>query len=463
MRIERLARSANVRQAALQAVTVVLAFLAAGALARAVIRRVEVRAAYAEIVQMEDDLSDLLRARGVDALRRRLDAPGHDPSRVARLEAPDGARLAGALPPLPAPFPPEGPIWTEALLGRWPDRRHVLALRKLEPGGLRLTVGEDLSFEERKDDALLLVMALLAAALASLGLAAGALAGGRVLRRVDAMVGAVDAYAAGDRRGRPSFATEDEGELSELARALTDMMAREDRLVEGLRQVSTSIAHDLRRPLAHHNQAIAQALAAPADAVDHRAELEAAAARVEEVLVTFQALLHIAELEAGAPGLKPVPVDLNAVARNVVAAYAPAAEEGGRTLSFVASPGEAMVRGEARVLGRMIANLVENAIVHTPPGTRVSVVVSVEGPSVSVTDDGLGVPERARARLLERFYREETSRLTPGSGLGLSLAAAACQAFGGALTVHDAAPGLRVVAEFSQGQLRSARAEGSPK
>ena len=449
MRIERLARSANVRQAAVQATTVVVAFVIAGALAWTAIRRVEVRAAYAEIVQMEDDMSDILRARGVDALKRRLAAPGHDPSRVARLETAGGDLLAGGLPTLPAPFPPAGPAWTEAEFGAWPNAHHVLALRKAEPDGLRLTVGEDLSFEERKDDALLLVMALLAAALASLGLVSGAVAGRRVLRRVDAMVGAVDAYAAGDRRGRPSFGAEGGGELGELARALNAMMDREDRLVDGLRQVSSSIAHDLRRPLAHHNQAIADALARADHEVDHRAELQAAADRVDEVLQTFQALLHIAELEAGAPGLTPTPVDLGGVARKIVEAYGPAAEAGGRTLALDAPTIPAIVQGEPRVLGRMIANLVENALLHTPSGTSVEVVVSAEGPRLSVVDDGPGVAEPARSRLVDRFYRVETSRSTPGSGLGLALAAAACRAFGGTLTLADAAPGLRVVADFA--------------
>jgi signal transduction histidine kinase len=105
--------------------------------------------------------------------------------------------------------------------------------------------------------------------------------------------------------------------------------------------------------------------------------------------------------------------------------------------------------GEQRVVGRMIANIVDNALIHTPGGTNVVVRVDAKGPRVIISDDGMGVPEAARSRLFERFFRLDASRSTPGSGLGLALAAATAQAFGGRLSAEDAAPGLRIVADFA--------------
>ena len=448
MRLRRLARAASFRQAAVQTGAFLVAFLLAGVVAVAVIRQIEVRAARAEIAQLEDDMTDLLKARGAGALTARLDAPQHDPSRVFRLEDTTGHRLAGRLPPL---WPREGPAraWMEASLGAWPGAHHVLAYSRDEAGGLRLTVGEDLSIEDRKNDAILAVIVSLAAAVAGLGLGIGAINGRKVLKRVDAMSQVVEAYAAGDRGARNAVTPRSRDELDDLAQALNRMMVREDGLVEGLRQVSSSLAHDLRRPLARHNQAIAETLASAASEADCREALAAASERVDEVLQTFQALLHIAELEAGAPGLPLAPVDLCEISSNIVDAYTPLAEAGGRGLTLHAPTAPAMIMAEPRVLGRMIANLIENALTHTPAGTQVDVHVAAEGPRLEVGDDGPGVAEAARNKLMERFYRLDASRSTPGSGLGLALAAAVCRAFGGTLSVHAGAPGLRVIADFT--------------
>ena len=448
MRLRRLARAASFRQAAVQTGAFLVAFFLAGAVAVAVIRRIEVRAARAEIAQLEDDMTDLLKARGAGALAARLNAPKRDPSRVFRLEDATGRWLAGRLPPL---WRRNGPdrAWMEASLGNWPGAHHVLAYSRDEAAGLRLTVGEDLSIEDRKDDAILAVMVSLAAALAGLGLAVGVINGRRVLKRIDAISQVVEAYAAGDRGARNTVTFRSRDELDELAQALNRMMVREDGLVEGLRQVSSSLAHDLRRPLARHNQAIAETLASAASEADCREALSAASERVDEVLQTFQALLHIAELEAGAPGLSLAPVDLCEISRKVVEAYTPLAEAEGRRLTLHAPAAPAIIMAEPRVLGRMVANLIENGVAHTPTGTHVEVHVAAEGPRLEVSDDGPGVPEAALARLMERFYRVDASRSTPGSGLGLALAAAVCRAFGGDLSVHAGAPGLRVIADFT--------------
>ncbi len=446
----RLTRSSSVRLAALQTLLFVLVFVVAGAGALVMVRRAEYRAAHAELDEVEDDITDLLRRQGLPALLAKT-SRRHDPGRDYRLEDAQGRLVAGALPAPPRPpagSPPK--FWSTYSVP--PADGHVggavLAFTRPEPGDLRLTVGEYLAVKAAQDDSLLFGIVGLAALVAALGLTGGVLVGQRVQRRVDQIAATVEAYANGDRGARIPVR---EGALSEhdqLARAINNMMERQNRLIEGLRQVTSAVAHDLRRPLAHHNQDIARALAGPRSLPAYRGALIAASERVEDVLRTFQALLHIAELEAGAPGLLLDPVDVAAVAVRVVEAYTPAAEAGGRTLRLTASGPGLMVKAEPRVLGQAVANLVENALTHTPRGTTVTVAVDGARRRLTVEDDGPGVPEAARGRIFDRFFRQDASRTTPGSGLGLALVAAAVQAFGGTLVAESADPGLRLVAEF---------------
>jgi signal transduction histidine kinase len=414
------------------------------------IRRAEFSAAHAEMEEYEDDVTELLTEHGVAGLIARA-ARRHEVVRDFRVQDPAGRLLAGDLPPPPGLAPGPQRFWAVypvARGGESPGGR-VLAFVRPEPGGLKLVVGEYLRVREQKDDSLLIGSVGLAGVVAVLGLAGGVLVGQRTQRRVDQIAQTVARYADGARSERIPLGPAAGSDHDRLARAINDMMDRENRLIEGLRQVSSAIAHDLRRPLAHHNQEIAAALAGPRSVVAYREALSAASARVSEVLQTFQSLLHIAELEAGAPGLKLEPVEVNPIVARVVEAYLPAAEEGGRRLMHEARGGPLVIPADPHVLGRTIANLVENALAHTPAGTRVLVLVDGARRSIVVEDDGPGVPEPAREKIFQRFFRLDVSRSTPGNGLGLALALAAIQAFGGVLRAEDAGPGLRIVADFT--------------
>ena len=258
-------------------------------------------------------------------------------------------------------------------------------------------------------------------------------------------------YGAGDVGVRARTGARAPSDLDDLAAALNHMLERTTRLMTGLRQVSADIAHDLRRPLARHNERIARTLQAPASVDLYREALVSASGEVDDVLRTFQALLHIAELEAGAPGLATEPVDLGEVAGRVVAAYLPMAEEGRRTLALTGAPQPtARVLATPDLLAQMTANLVENALTHTPAGSHVIVAIEAEGLKLSVTDNGPGVPADTLQRIFERFTRLDASRSTPGTGLGLALSSAIAQAFEGRLYAESAHPGLRVVADFSR-------------
>ena len=449
MRLERLWRATSFRLALWQTLLFVVAFGAAGVLADVVVRRDELQAVDAEITAEVSDLRAVYAAGGLAALRNTVAARQRDPSIWEfRVQGPGGRLIAGDLP---AAGPP---AWSTRRLveGDLPDDQSevVRALRTVL-GGLSLTVGEDLGARERADNALLTAVLAVAAGAVALSLLTGAALAGRALSRVAEMAQTMHRYGAGELDARASAEARAPSDLDALAAALNQMLERTTRLMTGMRQVSADIAHDLRRPLARHNERIARALGGPASVDAYRDALVSASQEVDDVLRTFQALLHIAELEAGAPGLATEPVDLGEVAARVVAAYLPLAEEGGRILTLDAQASSAaQLLATAALLSQMTANLVENALTHTPAGSHVRVAVEADGLRLVVADDGPGVPEAALERIFERFVRLDASRSTPGVGLGLALSSAIAQAFDGRLYAELANPGLRVVADFSR-------------
>ncbi|NIN37629.1 MAG: hypothetical protein GTO67_02630 [Gammaproteobacteria bacterium] len=127
-------------------------------------------------------------------------------------------------------------------------------------------------------------------------------------------------------------------------------------------------------------------------------------------------------------------------------------EDEGRRLETAIAPG-VPVHGDRELLTQMLANLVENGLRHTPAGTVLTTRLSkcADRVRLEVSDTGRGVPEEERARVLERFYRLDRSRSTPGSGLGLGLVAAVAKLHGARIALVDNEPGLRVVLEFDPG------------
>ena len=153
-------------------------------------------------------------------------------------------------------------------------------------------------------------------------------------------------------------------------------------------------------------------------------------------------------------GLGFGPVDLSAVLEAVLEVYASAAEEKNQFL-VQRIPARIIVVGDRALLTQMLANLVENAVRHSPPGARIELALSIadrtNAAQVTVSDDGPGIPENERTKVFRRFYRLDASRSTPGNGLGLALVAAVADLHGAAIELCDNVPrGLRVVLTFTE-------------
>jgi signal transduction histidine kinase len=278
-----------------------------------------------------------------------------------------------------------------------------------------------------------------------LAIAGGLLLGRNFLRRIDTIGRTSRAIMEGDLSARiPARGTNDE--IDQLVAGLNAMLDRIQQLLEGVRQVSSDIAHDLRTPLGRLRQRLEDAREHATSTADYAAATEDAIAEADQMLEIFAALLRIAQIEAGAQKSAFSAIDLSELARSVGEAFQPAAEDSQHTLALVVADGVTL-QGDRQLLAQLLSNLIENALNHTPPGTTVtlSVAKGAGGPEIAVMDNGPGIPPAEREKVFERFYRLDRSRGTAGSGLGLALVKAIAGVHGLAIHLEDRNPGLAVI------------------
>jgi signal transduction histidine kinase len=267
---------------------------------------------------------------------------------------------------------------------------------------------------------------------------AGTATFGLVVRcRIDATRTTALAIIDGDLSHRVPVAANG-GVFAAQAEAINRMLDRIATLVDGLRHVANDVAHDLRTPLARlRSRLTVAAERTPSD------ELEAAIEQCDELLAIFGAILRIAEIDTGDRRSAFGQVALHDLAGEVVDTLSDAAQDEGRTLATGILPA-ITIAGDRQLLSQALYNLVENALHHTPPGTRVAVSLAVTGDAVSlcVADSGPGIAEDDKALARRRFGRLEASRHRPGHGLGLPIVDAIARLHGGRLELADARPGL---------------------
>ena len=311
------------------------------------------------------------------------------------------------------------------------------------PGGFYLLVGRDLYELQALRSRLVRTLSWGLAMTVGLALAGGLVMSRSRVRRIGAINEAIDGVMAGDLSRRiPTESSS--GDIEELVVKLNRTLDELEKLVEGVRRVSDSIAHDLRTPLARLKTRLERLRQ-----MDHSEEADKAAEEADKLLATFGALLRIARIESGERRSAFDRVDLTALIDDVAELYQPLIEEKGKKLVIHNAPRIA-VRGDRDMLFQAVANLLDNALKHTPPEGRIELSLgrSHQRSEVVVADDGPGIPEPERDKVLDRFYRLDTSRTTPGSGLGLSLVAAVADLHDARLRFEANAPdgsGLRVV------------------
>jgi signal transduction histidine kinase len=278
----------------------------------------------------------------------------------------------------------------------------------------------------------------------ALALVGGVLAGRRIMRKIESVSETTRDIVAGDltRRVRGTSAGD---EFDHLAASINSMLDRIQSLMGELQQVTTDIAHDLRTPLSRLRQRLESAQRPDAAAADLRTAVAGTIGEIDVILGIFGALLRIAQIESGARRSGFSAVDLNELLGTVAELYRSSAEE--KRQAFLVSVDDNLhVRGDRELLLQLFANLVDNAIKHSPPESTIAVSASREAglARIVIADNGPGIPAHLHAKVLQRFFRLESSRTTQGSGLGLSLAHAIVKLHEATLELWDNQPGLRV-------------------
>lgn len=293
-----------------------------------------------------------------------------------------------------------------------------------------------------------LLKVLLVGALVTLGvgLMGAAFIGLGSLRRLDAVTASIKQIVAGDLSQRlPTHRHHDD--LDRLVRVVNGMLDEIERLMNEVKGVCDAIAHDLRTPLTSMIAGLERVQRRALTIDDFRQALDDVFIDATGMLRTFNALLRISEIESGVRRESFLPLNLASVLKDVYEYYEASAEE--KCLTYrceIEEGGSFDLDGDPNLLFEAFANLIENAIKFSPERGAVTIQLARRhrGIHLAVQDNGPGIPESEHKAVLQRFYRGEASRHTPGNGLGLSLTSAIATMHGMTLAFDRIKAGCRV-------------------
>ena len=363
------------------------------------------------------------------------------------LADPSLAPVAGNLAAWPAAFAGAAGWGTFETPDPGPDaagRPLARATWQTLPDGSRLLVGKDI--DDLDEFARHIITALALSVLFTFVLAgfSSVFVTRRTLGRIEAINATSRAimHSGLARRRIPAKSTGDEWD--QLAENLNRMLDRIEELMAEVKEVSDNVAHDLRTPLARMRGRLEKAYVGRRDGAADQTLIGDTMADLDAVLRMFTSLTRISQIETSARMAAFRTVDLAHLAREVAELFDAAAEEKGCRLT-VAADGPVPVIGDRDLLFDAVANVLDNAIKHGRDAGEVTLAVTGEddGATLTVADDGPGIPATETQQVFRRFYRLEPSRRTPGNGLGLSLVAAVARLHSARITLADNAPGLR--------------------
>ena len=229
-------------------------------------------------------------------------------------------------------------------------------------------------------------------------------------------------------------------EVTQLAESFNGMLDRIDTLVEGLREVTDTLAHDLRTPIAGIRGVAEVTLRVRRDPGAYQEALYQIIEQLDRLLTRFNSILDVAEAESGALALRFDTVRMDSLVNETVQVFEPVAADRGIHLEATIQA-DVAVTGDAGRLSQVVANLLDNALKYTPPGGHIRLTVEENthprGVVVTVSDTGAGIPEKDLPHIFERYYRGDKSRSGTGIGLGLPLVQGIVQAHGGSVSVES--------------------------
>lgn len=230
-------------------------------------------------------------------------------------------------------------------------------------------------------------------------------------------------------------------DLGNMTMVLNRMLDRCQELMEGIKQVSNNIAHDLRTPLTRMRNTI--------ESLEHNSpseETQTLLSEADHLLNTFNALLRISRIETGKQTSNMTELCLGELLADVVSFYEPLAEE--KSIQLNVKTQECDLTGDKNLLFQAFANLLDNAIKYTPENGAIKISQEKTAHNqhqVIIEDNGVGIPESEIDLVFERFYRCEKSRSSSGDGLGLSLVKAVIDLHKGKIQLRNTNQGLQII------------------
>ena len=313
------------------------------------------------------------------------------------------------------------------------------------PGRYGLLVGRDIhqltEAKRRIVQALtwgLAIMVLLASA-------GGLLLGRRTARKIERINQTTRSIMSGDLSRRVPL-TNHNDDFDQVAENLNQMLDRIQGLMEDIRRVSDSIAHDLRTPLARLRQHLEEARQQENPNSRSARYLEGSIKEADSLLSTFNALLRIARVEAGQIKVGFSEIDFHTLIEDIVEFYEPLVDEKQQRLETTLEFGITSL-GDRDLMFQAVANLIENAIKYTPErgNIHISLIQLNTEALITIADNGPGIPESEKENVFRRFYRLDQSRSSSGNGLGLSMVSAVVSMHNGSIELQNNHPGLKIV------------------
>ncbi len=324
--------------------------------------------------------------------------------------------------------------------------------------GLKLTIGHEISDEKALLDytfALVVGATIITLIFAVLG---GIWMSLSVLKRI-ASVNKTAGEIMNGAFSRRIPVTERRDEFDAIAVKINQMLTRIEDLMVSMQQVTNNVAHDLRSPLTRLRNRLEVTLLEDRSDDEYRNTIESSISEADGMIHTFNAMLSIARLEAGLDKTEWEYVRMGDLASELAELYSAVSEEA--ELHFeeriMSNP---IFYGNRHLLAQAITNLLDNAIKYTRVNGLVGLYVSGDDNEFTITirDNGPGIPRHERDRVLQRFVRLENERKSPGNGLGLSLVQAVARMHGAELRLTDNHPGLIATLGFRSRAIEQAAA-----
>jgi signal transduction histidine kinase len=409
-------------------------------------------------------LRNIYNNRGLNALVRVMEVRARAPgANLYVISDPAGSIIAGNVRDIDVdllretgwhlhPFEYEGFDGDQGSANRNIRERRAVARSFELPNGMRILVGEDIGEPERLRGVVRKALSFSLGMMLLVGFLIWYFVGSRALKRIDMVSKSTERILAGDQSERlPVSGVNDE--FDRLSKRMNIMLDRISLLDKGLRNVSDSIAHDLKTPLTRLRNKADAAINADHKDSKSRDALAEVISDSDQLIKTFNALLMISRVEAGSQIAELAALDMSALMEDVAELYEPVCEEEGFEL-VMKIESDVEILGNRELLSQALTNLLDNALKYGATKNKADqkVIISLRCTSneviACVSDKGPGIAASEYEKVKERFTRLDESRSLPGNGLGLALVDAIAKLHGGRFELGDAAPGLKAELVF---------------